>query len=130
MSELQEKLADDPLPSPDLKAERVQDGLIALPQPPIDARLKAERVEQRLQQMPEWSLSPGGGGIDRARKLASPFGAADYATFVLREAARTRQKVQIGLSGSRVMVTVLAPSRGQHRGAIGMDQVDFAASLV
>src|SRR6476620_7973133 len=103
MSELQEQLADDPPVEPDLKAERVQ-AVQVEPEAPALVRLKAERVQARLKQMPQWSLSPGGDAIDRARKLPSPFGAADYATFVLREAVRTRQTVNISLSGSRVMV--------------------------
>jgi len=129
MSELQEQLADDPPVEPDLKAERVQ-AVQVEPEAPALVRLKAERVQARLKQMPQWSLSPGGDAIDRARKLPSPFGAADYATFVLREAVRTRQTVNISLSGSRVMVSVLAPARGQDRGTIGFAQLEFAASLV
>jgi len=130
MTELQENLADDPPAEPDLKAERVQAAPVEPPQAPTVSRLKAERVQERLKQMPQWSLSPAGDAIDRARKLPSPFGAADYATFVLREAVRTRQTVQIGLSGSRVKVSVLAPSHGQDRGTIGLAELDFAASLV
>jgi len=130
MSELQEQLAADPPVEPDLKAERVQAVLIESPQEPIETRLKAERVQERLKRMPQWRLSPGGDAIDRVRDLPSAFGAADYATFVLREAARTRQKVMIGLSGGRIVVSVLASPRGQDRGSIGLEQLDFASSLV
>jgi hypothetical protein len=136
MSELQKKVPVEPGEDSDLKAEVVQEALVAaspleeLMETHAGGRLKAERVQDRLKKMPEWSLGAGGHLIDRARNLASPFSAADYGTLVLREAARTRQKVRISLSGSRVVVTVLASSWGRERGVIGLEQLDFAAGLL
>ena len=135
-SDVQVQWGNDPLDELDLKAERVQfeaaaglDETEPLPAA-VASRLKAERVQERLQKMPGWTLALGGQALDRARQLPSPFGATDYANYVLREAARTQQMVQIGLNGSRVVVTVLAPSFGEVRGVIGRKQLDFAASLV
>jgi len=134
MSEQQKHLMADPLDDPDLKAERVQGELTTAPseaQEPtesvIHSRLKAERVQERLRAMPGWSLRVGGYAIDRVRDLPSAFGAADYGTLVLREAARTRQKVRIGISGPRVVITVLASREGSE---IGLEQLDFAAGLL
>ena len=127
MSNVQVQLGTDPQDELDLKAERVQFELAALGH---EDRLKAERVQERLRKMPGWALAQGGQAIDRARFLPSPFGAADYASFVLREAARTRQRVQISLNGSRVVISVLAPFQGEGSGVIGRKQLDFAASLV
>ena len=134
MSEQQKHLMADPLDDPDLKAERVQGELMTAPseaQEPtesvIHSRLKAERVQERLRAMPGWSLRVGGYAIDRVRDLPSAFGAADYGTLVLREAARTRQKVRIGISGPRVVITVLASREGSE---IGLEQLDFAAGLL
>jgi hypothetical protein len=131
MCELQTQLAVQPPEEPDLKSERVQKEQAAEP-PKVQAetRLKSERVQARLKRMPGWNLAADGHGIDRVRMLPSALGAADYATFILREAARTRQKVRIGLSGSEVVVTVLPPFSGRDGGVIGMKQLDFAAGLV
>ena len=144
MSELQETN----LEQPDLRPERVQEGIAApwpaigepvLPVPPAVsppcgtndvARLRPERVQERLQKMPGWNLAAGGYAVDRVRKLATPATAADYAGFVLREAARAKQKIRIGLEGARVLIRVLAPTGGPSRGAIDLKQLDFAAALV
>ena len=130
MSEAQKQLTVDPLEGTDLKAERVQQEAMApvLIEPVVE-RLKAERVQLRLSRMPGWGLVAGGYAIDRVRDLASAHSDAEYGTFVLREAARARQKVRIGLNGARVVITVLGPRRGQNRG-IGMAQLDFAAGLL
>jgi hypothetical protein len=146
MSELQKKKsAVDPGEDPGLKAEVVQETFAesmveeavpmasaqeALLETHAGSKIKAERVQERLRSMPEWTLGEGGHVIDRARNLASPFSAADYGTLVLREAARTRQKVRISLSGSRLVIAVLAPPHGRERGVIGLAQLDFAAGLL
>jgi hypothetical protein len=148
MSEQQQRLP--PLgPETDLKAERVAEKL-AMPvfdapgnhqeAPPegadtdllpeeIAARVSGDKVQERLQRMLGWSLAQGGHAIDRVRELASPMTAADYGGLVLREAARTKQKVRVGLVGSRVVITVMAASQGAARGFIGHKQLDFAAGL-
>lgn len=107
-----------------LKAERVQQELAARA---LEARLKAERVQETLARMQGWSLVEGGRAIDRVRELSGPASAADYAGFVLREAARGKQRVQIGLTGNRVVVTILGSSHGGVRGGITFKQLDFAA---
>ena len=133
MNEAQKQLITvDPVEGTDLKAERVQQegvAAAAVRMRPLLDRLKAERVQERLRQMPEWGMVAGGYAIDRARDLASAGSAADYGTFVLREAARTGQKVRIGLNGRRVVITILGSRRGQSRG-ISMAQLDFAAGLL
>src|SRR5947208_3057954 len=99
MSDSQVQFGAEPQDEIDLKAERVQLDLAGTPpleepQGLIEERLKAERVQERLKRMPGWSLAKSGQAIGRARELPSAFGATDYAIFVLREAARTRQRVQ------------------------------------
>lgn len=130
MKEAQEQLDPAPLGETDLKAERVQEeGVTPVRSEPAVDRLKAERVQLALRRMPGWALIADGYAIDRVRDLASAHSAAEYGTFVLREAARARQKVRIGLNGARVVITVLGPRRGQNRG-IGKAQLDFAAGLL
>jgi hypothetical protein len=132
MSDVQTQVGSDPQDPQDtldLKAERVQFEFAAAASAAIEGA-QQRWVEDRLRKMPGWSLASGGQAIGRTRSLPSPFGATDYASFILREAARTRQAVQIQLSGRRVVITVLAPSYGQESGGIGREQLDFAASLV
>jgi len=153
MSELDTQDLMDPVEEPDLRPERVQneeaaqrvlkaglawhwdakgtsDGAMSEAAADLQKALAAERVSQRLQKMPGWSLAAGGHAIDRVRSLPSAFGAADYATLVLREAARTRQKVRVGLNGNQVVVTVMAPRQGGEQGVIGEAQLAFASGLV
>jgi hypothetical protein len=115
----------DDAPVASLKAERVQEQLTAR----MDARLKAERVQERLKAMPGWGLLQGGRGVDRVKELGTAEGAADYAGFVLRQAARDQQVVRVELRGNRVLLAVFAKSSsGGGRGLTGK-QLDFAAAL-
>jgi len=147
MSELQEPLTEQP----DLKPDQVAAGTAppwpaigepVVPEVPADsllsemsleeheARLKAERVQDRLKRMPGWTLVTGGHAVERVRKLATPMTAAEYAGLVLREAARAKQRVRVGLEGVRVVISVMAPYHGPERGAIDLKQLDFADALV
>jgi hypothetical protein len=118
-------VADD-APGPQfLKAERVQEELTAK----VDARLKAERVQARLKEMPGWRLLKGGRGIDRVKELGSAEGAADYAGFVLRQAARDQQATRVELQGSRVLLAVFAKGRSGGRSGLTTKQLDFASAL-
>jgi hypothetical protein len=108
-----------------LKAERVQEELTAK----VDARLKAERVQERLKGMPGWKLLKGSRGIDRVKELGSAEGAADYAGFVLRQAARDQQVTRVELQGSRVLLAVFAKERSGVRSGLTAKQLDFAAAL-
>jgi len=108
-----------------LKAERVQEELGAK----VDARLKAERVQERLKGMPGWRLLQGGRGLDRVKELGSAEGAADYAGFVFRQAARDQQVTRVELQGSRVLLAVFAKGRSGGRSGLTAKQLDFAAAL-
>jgi hypothetical protein len=118
-------VANDPPSSKFLKGERVQEELTAK----VDARLKAERVQERLKGMPGWRLLKGGRGIDRVKELRSAEGAADYAGFVLRQAARDQQVTRVELQGSRVLLAVFAKERSGVRSGLTAKQLDFAAAL-
>ena len=115
----------------DLKAERVQEDLTAKTSA-VDqkaaSRLKAERVQLALKGLPGWALTADGRAIDRLRQLASPQGAADYAGFIFREAARRRQRVEVVMSGHRILVTIHAPAHTNGLG-ISRKQLSFAALL-
>jgi hypothetical protein len=105
-----------------LKAERVQEPLAAK----VEARLKSERVQERLKRMPGWGLLQGGRGIDRVKNLETAECAADYGGFVLRQAARNQQVVRVELRGPRVLLAVFAAARS---GGLTDKHLDFAAAL-
>ena len=66
-----------PVPAPtSLKAERVQ---LSAESP--RARLKAERVQEKLRVMPGWRLVSGGWAIDRLREFPDPRSAVAFAGF-------------------------------------------------
>ena len=110
-----------PLPPADaLKAERVQ-----LTAEPYLARLKAERVQQRLKAMPGWRLAAGGKTIDRLRQFPTPRAAAAFAGFLSELAADTGQPLGIELSGKHVTITVRARSGSDLTEAA----LDFAQAL-
>jgi hypothetical protein len=119
MSEMQKQSKQDGPPGTALKSERVGEGLAA------------GGVDELLRRLPGWGLVrvQRTQALERVRELATPEGAADYAGFILREAARSAQKVRIGLSGHRIVVTVLGlVPRGVHAG-ITARQIEFAAAL-
>jgi pterin-4a-carbinolamine dehydratase len=107
-----------------LKAERVQTELAA-----PAARLKAERVQLRLQQMPGWGLTLQGKALDRAREFKHEEDAVDYATLALRMASRERYPVRVQIAGKSILVTLHDHPRQGVRGGITDKLLDFAASL-
>ena len=72
--------------------------------PPLEAPLKAERVQEMLRALPEWRLSPGVKGIDRTRSFPSEEVAALYASFVTGFARAHGVPVYLHLYGRRVKV--------------------------
>jgi len=108
----------------DLKAERVQTELAA-----PAARLKAERVQLRLKQMPGWGLVHKGKGLDRTREFQHAEDAVDYATLALRMASRERYPVRVQVAGKSIHLTLHDHPRPGVRGGITDKLLDFAASL-
>ena len=88
--------------------------------------LKSERVQEELKKMPGWKLSPDGKAISHLRELAQAGGAAKWASFVAELAAADRQPVHLGISGTRVLLTL--PHRNGARGLTAA-VFDFARQL-
>jgi pterin-4a-carbinolamine dehydratase len=107
-----------------LKAERVQTELAA-----PAARLKAERVQLRLQKMPGWELAFEGQALGRARQFHHEEDAVDYATLALRMASRERYPVRIQIAGKSILLTLHDHPRQGVPGRITDKLLDFAASL-
>jgi len=131
----QEVLAQVALPGASQAVEA--DGLRRPPRPPgelltadtVERRLKSERVEEMLRQMPGWKLLPGGRAVDRVRELATADIAADYAAWVLRSAARLGRCVGVRLTGSRYLAITLEGRGGARRRSLSEADLHFAKSL-
>ncbi|HEV2853818.1 MAG TPA: hypothetical protein VHC97_13530 [Thermoanaerobaculia bacterium] len=95
----------------------------------VESRLKSERVEEMLRQMPGWKLLPGGRAVDRVREMATPEIAADYAAWVLRSAARLGRCVGVRLAGSRCLTITLEGRGGSRRRSLSEADLNFAKSL-
>ncbi len=95
----------------------------------VENRVKSERVEERLRQMPGWKLLPGGRAIDRIRDLATPEIAADYAAWVLRSAARLGRCAAVQLIGGRYLAITLEGKSGPNRRSLSEADLDFAKCL-
>jgi pterin-4a-carbinolamine dehydratase len=79
----------------------------------IKERLKAERIQDALRKLPGWLLLKEKMGIDRVRQFDSVAGAEAYAGFVCRLASARNQPVTVGLSATKVVVTLHGhPVRG------------------
>lgn len=125
----------------DLKAERVQQELAqntatARPEPPqpkkkspprpaealratgimtpaqAQQRLKAERVQLRLKQMPSWRTQPGGRVIDRVRQFPDALTAASYLAFAALLARQSGQRLTASVLGNTITVTLPGRAKG------------------
>lgn len=128
---LTQEVAAGELPVPELRRPPRRPGgsLTAQPMETVENRLKSERVEERLRQMPGWKLLPGGRAIDRVRDLATPEIAADYAAWVLKSAARLGRCVGVRLIGDRYLSITLEGRSGSSRRSLSEGDLDFAKCL-
>jgi pterin-4a-carbinolamine dehydratase len=69
-------------------------------------KLKAERVQDKLQWIPGWRLVPGRKALDRVREFPDPATASSYAGFVNDFAARHGQPAKVVLHGAKVVITL------------------------
>lgn len=98
--------------------------------PPARERLRSERVEAKLAQMPGWSRRPGELTVDRVRELPSEGMAGAYAAFVQACAAMEKQSVRVLQAGNQVVVTVLGEKLGRSRRIwLTERSLDFAKGL-
>ena len=70
----------------------------------LEARLKAERVQEKLRAVPGWRLLAGGKAVDRVREFHDPRVAAAWVQFVHLYAERAGFPAEVTVSGARVMV--------------------------
>ena len=132
----------------ELKAERVQKESLALMRKrvlgqddPVGAalsasqaqageRLKAERVQLRLQRMPGWSLLAEGKAIDRVRQFENPLVAGSYLMFASLLARQTGQPLRVLQVGNTVVLALTGRTKGPAAARGLTDEVlDFAEQL-
>ncbi|HWM89820.1 MAG TPA: 4a-hydroxytetrahydrobiopterin dehydratase [Thermoanaerobaculia bacterium] len=83
------------------------------PPMPVPAYLKPERIQEQLQRVPDWKLSPDGRGIVRTRELRDLVEARAFVDQVCRLSALQCQPVKVRLAGPKVEVTLEGhPVRG------------------
>ena len=97
--------------------------------PAVEARLKAERVQEMLRAMPDWQLTLGGKGINRVREFPSAEVATLYSSFVTGFAKAHALPVGLHISGGQLRLTLHAC---RYRGRlVGLTEhvVGFAQQL-
>jgi pterin-4a-carbinolamine dehydratase len=139
------QMVQDLTPTPGLKAERVQEPLavmrkrvsgrddvcgsaMAVTRGQAEERLKAERVQLRLKQLPGWKMPAEGKAIDRVRKFADPLVAASYLAFAALLARRVGQPLRLSLVGSTIVIALTGRSKGAAKG-INEEVLDLAEQL-
>jgi pterin-4a-carbinolamine dehydratase len=131
----------------DLKDQRVEEESVALMrkrilgQDPVGAamavtrnhaeeRLKAERVQSRLQRMRGWKKLEKAEAIIRVRKLEDPLVAASYLTFASLLARKAQQPLRVSMAGGKVLIALTGRSQGPVKDRGLNDEVlDLAEQL-
>ncbi|HEX6902078.1 MAG TPA: hypothetical protein VF789_20340 [Thermoanaerobaculia bacterium] len=97
--------------------------------PDVEARLKAERVEQLLKLMPGWEKEKGNRAISRLREFPDIGAAAKYAAYV-QDYAGSRNVVACTMRwNNSVLVTLFGPRRRQSFDSLTPGVLRFALSL-
>src|SRR5689334_6925965 len=78
-------------PEVDVAALVIQEGREA------EERLKSERVEQRLRDMPQWRRTLEGKAITRVKELSSPEAATLFSSFVISLAGASNLPVSVNV---------------------------------
>lgn len=94
---------------------------------PDELRLKAERVQLRLQGMPAWTLLPNGRSIRRTRNFKEVFQAEEFSAFVARITLAERQPVTIDLVECQVVV--ILHGLAEYAGELTEEVLDMADAI-
>ena len=93
-----------------------------------EERLKAERVQTRLQRMQGWTPVAEGKAICRTRNLEDPLVAASYLTFASLLARKARQPLRVSMAGGKIVLGLTGRSKGPAKG-ITDEVLDLAEQL-
>jgi hypothetical protein len=94
-----------------------------------EEELKSERVEEALRAMPEWELTLDGQAITRPKELPTPEVASLYAAYVTGFAGYFGLPVAVSVSNGRVLVTLYGPRRGECMGGLTESVLDLARQI-
>jgi pterin-4a-carbinolamine dehydratase len=97
----------------------------SLTQAQAQQRLKAERVQLRLKQMPSWKVQSGGKVIDRVRQFPDALTAASYLAFAALLARQSGQRLWASVHGSTITVTL----PGRAKAGLTEETLDLAEQL-
>jgi pterin-4a-carbinolamine dehydratase len=129
-----------------LKAERVQEESPALLRKRVERsgdavgtamsmtgnqasqRLKAERVQLRLQRLRGWKMQSEGKAIDRVRQFPDPLVAASYLAFAGLLARQTGQPLRASVYGKTIVLALTGRSKGAEKG-LTEEVLDLAEQL-
>jgi hypothetical protein len=120
------KVRRPPRPVDAVAVEPVQDPPTA---EEVTARLKAERVQDKLKAMPSWTPVLEGRAIQRVHAFPQPQVAAWYAGYLSHYAAAMKVPATVSLSGRQVIVTLHGPMTRSNKGALSEEVLDFAVHL-
>lgn len=96
----------------------------------VTARLKAERVQLKLQALPSWKPVLEGKAIQRVHAFPEAQVAAWYAGYLSHYAAAMKVPATVSLAGRQVSVTLHGPMTRINKGELNDAVVDFALQLV
>jgi len=91
-------------------------------------RLKAERVQLRLQLIRGWKMQPEGKAIDRVRQFPDPLVAASYLAFAGLLARQTGQPLRASVYGKTIILALTGRAKGAEKG-ITEEVLDLAEQL-
>ena len=95
----------------------------------VTARLKAERVQLKLQALPSWMPVLAGKAIQRVHAFPQAQVAAWYAGYLSHYAAAMKVPATVSLSGRQVSVTLHGHMTRTNKGELNDDVLDFAMQL-
>lgn len=101
---------------------------MAVPRNQVEERLKAERVQSRLQRMQGWKRLEEGKAITRVRKFEDPLVAALYLTFASLLARRAKQPLRVSTQEGTIVIGLTGRSKGPAKG-ITDEVLDLAEQL-
>ncbi|HXO18995.1 MAG TPA: 4a-hydroxytetrahydrobiopterin dehydratase [Thermoanaerobaculia bacterium] len=95
---------------------------IGFPPPPVD-KLKAERVQLQIEDLPGWSLRPGGRAITRTFDLPEMESALAFLDY-LSDLGATRERLpELDLRPGKAVISIKTPGAGW------LERADFELAL-
>lgn len=95
----------------------------------VEARLKSERVQQALADMPSWRLSEDEQALEQVRRFRGPKMAASFVGFIARNAADANQAIDFHLSRGKVKLVLHGTCRPGRSSILTESTLRFAKGV-